>query len=193
MEKTAPPAATLSAIKDDYAAASQHPTATTLHTTPAMGAPQIAVDATAAAAAAAPPLGPQLSARPPVTVSPMSAIHRIHTPTSQPQPVTHATDRSAENQRIAKAIEQAQRAQAGLLLANLGAENKGETKTDEPSVTAPQAQPFQAHPYMLPRGAPPELISRAMEQAMAKYQAAIQQRSGQPQMILPQAAPMPAK
>ena len=113
----------------------------------------------------------QPSGRPPVTVSPLSTVHRIYSQQPQALPQTLSTERSADSPRIAAAIEQAQRAQAGLLLARLGAEKSDLAKEAGKLATAQQTQPFKAHPYLLPRGAPPQLIGRAMEQAMAQYQA----------------------
>ena len=174
-------------IEDDLAVAA------TL-STPAAGEPepvavpvQIAATTKFASPQTADPtrLSPQPLARPPVTVSPMTAVHRVHSrPAHSLKEQSVTAERSAENLRIAKAIEQAQQAQAGLLLANLGAEtNLGAESKDQPRnagnlIALQQAQPFKAHPYLLPRGAPPQLISRAMEQALAKYQATLQQRSG---------------
>lgn len=121
------------------------------------------------------PFVPQPLPRPPVTVSPLASVHRVHS--RHPNPVT--ADRNEENERIAKAVEQAQRAQAGLLLASLGIEPEAAGQVNERgSAIAAQPQPFRAHPYLLPRGAPPQLVSRAMEYALAKYQATIQQRNG---------------
>jgi hypothetical protein len=121
---------------------------------------------------------PQPLARPPVTVSPLTAVHRPLSRQPQQQLQHGIIDRSAENQRIASAIEQAQRAQAGLLLANLEADRTEKPIDTSDKALTQQIQPFKSHPYMLPRGAPPQLISRAMEQALAKYQTTLQQRSG---------------
>ena len=87
-----------------------------------------------------------------------------------------AADDRAERRRIAGAIEQARRAQAGLLLANLGAENALQANSGKERPPIQENQPFRNHPYLLPRGAPAQLISRAMEQALAKYQATRQQQ-----------------
>jgi hypothetical protein len=130
-----------------------------------------------------PQLSPQPIPRAPVTVAPMTAIHRVrsrpaHTEQQYSGQLQPAMDsQGAQNQRIAKEIEKAQRAQAGLLLANLGAEFADRPRSEADQVTERQNQPFEAHPYLLPRGAPPQMISRAMEQALAKYQATLQQRS----------------
>lgn len=103
-------------------------------------------------------------------------------------------DPAAERQRIAQSIDRARQAQAGLLLANVAAERQSskqatETKSEPTDALAvSQVQPFRSHPYLLPRGAPPELVSRAMEQALAKYQATLQQRA----TPAPVAAPVPA-
>jgi len=132
---------------------------------------------------------PQPLPRPPVSVSPMMAVHRIHSP--QPQPPS--ADRTAESRRIALAVEQAQRAQAGLLLANLGVDNPDPPRGGGDQANVAQFQPFKAHPYMLPHGAPPQLISQAMERALAKYQAALQQRAGTVPVAAPQPLPAPVR
>lgn len=129
---------------------------------------------------------PQSRSHPPVSVSPLAAVHRTQA-AEQARP-----DLDAERQRIAEAIQRAQQAQTGLLLANVGADkppaSEAIAKNAAPTNEAEKAQgqPFRSHPYLLPRGAPPELVSRAMEQALAKYQATIQQRNAP----LPVAAPV---
>ncbi|MDA0651651.1 MAG: hypothetical protein O3C49_00045 [Proteobacteria bacterium] len=178
-------------VDDEFAAAAPLPAAQVVDAKPVALPSQIPILTNIGLPPAMEPgrLSPQPLASPPVTVSPLTAIHRPRS--RQPQLQHGIVDRSAENQRIAKAIEQAQRAQAGLLLANLEAD-----KTEKPIDTADKApiqqiQPFKSHPYMLPRGAPPQLIGRAMEQALAKYQTTLQQRSGAITAATPRSAPAP--
>jgi len=86
----------------------------------------------------------------------MTAVHRVHSRAQPPhqvhghqvRPVT--TDRAEESQRIARAIEQAQLAQDGFCWQTLGPTVRISRKT--------------------------QAISRAMEQALAKYQTHLQQR-----------------
>lgn len=181
-------------IDDEFAAAAPPPAALAVGAEPMALPSQIPITLTNIGLPPAMDPGrpsPRPLANPPVTVSPLTAIHRPRE--RQPQLQHGTVDRSAENQRIAKAIEQAQRAQAGLLLANLEAD-----KTEKPIHTADKApiqqiQPFKSHPYMLPRGAPPQLINRAMEQALAKYQTTLQQRSGAITPAAPYSAPAPVR
>jgi hypothetical protein len=176
-----PVPAALPLMEDDYAAVATRPAQAVGEPKPITNPVPIAASAHIVSPHTIGPaqLSPQPVPRPPVTVAPLTAVHRVHSRPAhvqQAQPVT--ADREAESQRIAKAIELAQRSQAGLLLASLGADS-AEQPRDAGDRRSPQpVQPFKAHPYLLPRGAPPQLISRAMEQAMAKYQATLQQRSG---------------
>ena len=120
-------------------------------------------------------------------MSPLTANHR----TKSAEPGLAADANSAERQRIAKAIDQAQRAQAGLLLASIGAERVAPEQDTATKTTVEQTQPFKAHPYLLPRGAPPQLVSQAMEQALAKYQSTLQQRNTATTAASPRATPTP--
>lgn len=133
------------------------------------------------------PPSPQPVPRPPVGVAPLTAVHRTQAAAAEAaQP-----DSAAETRRIAQSIDRARQAQAGLLLANVGAENPSSKTEPDPSgaVTSSAAdqihQPFRSHPYLLPRGAPPEMVSRAMEQALAKYQATLQQRNQPTPIVAP--------
>ena len=54
-------------------------------------------------------------------------------------------------------------------------EDSGSSRKDEPAVFGAASatrggDPFRSHPYMLPPGASPEMVSRAMERALNKYQ-----------------------
>lgn len=139
------------------------------------------------------PPSPQPMPRPPVSVSPLTAVHRTQA-AEQAQP-----DPAADRQRIAQSIERAQKAQAGLLLANVGADKPAATQAPtEKNETADAAaevqnQPFKPHPYLLPRGAPPEMVSRAMEQALAKYQTTLQQRNAPMPVAIPLTRPGQAR
>ena len=114
-----------------------------------------------------------------------------------------AVDSAAERQRLAQAIEHARRAQAGLLLASIeadreaaGASLAGESESEDGSAGRAEtdpAQPFRSHPYMLPPGAPPQLVSRAMEQALLRYQALLQQRNAAATAAAPRATPAPVR
>ncbi len=190
-EKMGPTPAALSVIEDDYAAAAILSAPAVGETKPMAGPVHIIATTEIASPPTTGPaqLSPRPLPRPPVTVAPMTAVHRVNS--RQLQPVT--ADRSAESQRIAEAIEQAQRAQAALLLANLGADRADQPRDAGNRTTAQQVQPFKAHPYLLPRGAPPQLISRAMEQALAKYQTALQQRSGATTAASPRSTPVPVR
>ena len=190
-EKTGPAPAAVPVIKNDYAAAATQSGKAVVETKPIAIPTLIAATAkiTPSQPTAPTQLSPRPLARPPVTVAPMSAVHRV---TSR-QPQIQTADRNAESQRIAKAIDQAQRAQAGLLLANLGADQSDQPREANERTAPQQVQPFKSHPYLLPRGAPPELISRAMEQALAKYQANLQQRSGAITAASPRSMPAPVR
>ncbi len=195
-EKKAPTPAAFPLIEDDYAAAATPSAPAVGETKPLAGPVHIAATTKIASPQTTDParLSPRPLPRPPVTVAPMTAVHRVHSRQVHSrlvQPV--ATDRGAESQRIAKAIEQAQRAQAGLLLANLGAESADQPRDAGNRTTAQHVQPFKAHPYLLPRGAPSQLISRAMEQALAKYQTTLQQRSGAIMAAAPRTTPAPVR
>jgi len=178
-------------IEDDYAAAAAMPAPIAAATRPIAGGDQIAAIPTIAPRQTTAPiqLSPQPLSRPPVSVAPLSAVHRVNTR----QPQTSTANHAAESQRIAAAINQAQRAQAGLLLASLGADRVDQTDESGDKTTAKQIQPFKAHPYLLPRGAPPQLISRAMEQALAKYQTTLQQRGAATTAASPRSVPAPVR
>jgi hypothetical protein len=93
---------------------------------------------------------------------------------------------AAERQRITETIALARNQQTALLIANLmpspseslnsqdkdGSRSSRET---EPSAfrganTRSNNDAFRSHPFMLPPGASPEMVTRAMEQALNKYQ-----------------------
>jgi hypothetical protein len=85
-----------------------------------------------------------------------------------------ASNAVSEKKHLSRAILDAQRAQTGLLLANLGATansttTRAENEKSEKSQPAPVTPFFKPHPYMLPRGAPPALIAKAMEHALDRY------------------------
>lgn len=100
--------------------------------------------------------------------------------------------------RLAREIAAAQRAQAGLLIASLQADGAAASLTapgsdrtgparpaagEKAAEAAPaQAIPFRGHPYMLPRGAPADLVANTMERAVQLYHHSLQQ----------QTAPLPA-
>ena len=183
-------------IEDDFAVAANPPVPPAVKTKPMGRGGQIPVVDNIALPQTTDPtrLSPRPLARPPVTVSPMTAVHRIRSkPVHSRQAQPTNTDRAAESQRIAKAIEHAQRAQAGLLLANLGADGADQPRHASNRPATQQVHPFKAHPYLLPRGAPPQLISRAMEQALVKYQTNLQQRSGAIIAASPQSTPAPVR
>jgi hypothetical protein len=154
---------------------------------PGTGNAAIMASAVANPLSVAAPASPQPVARPPVGVAPLAAVHRTQAAATEPA----RPDPSAERQRVEQAIERARQAQAGLLLANISADNPAGQQAAEPAgalaetAKVDQRQPFRSHPYMLPRGAPPELVNRAMEQALAKYQATLQQQSPPPAVATP--------
>jgi hypothetical protein len=88
--------------------------------------------------------------------------------------------------RLSDAILDAQRAQTGLLLSNLGPaaggtkSSKGINGTEGSAKTgpAPVTPFFKPHPYMLPRGAPPALVAKAMEHALERYNTLNAQKAG---------------
>jgi hypothetical protein len=90
-----------------------------------------------------------------------------------------ASNAVSDKKRLSSAILEAQRAQTGLLLANLGATANSTTASTENDKRngSTKAQPapapvtpfFKPHPYMLPRGAPPGLVTKAMEHALERY------------------------
>gem|GEM_PF-2011181 len=88
-----------------------------------------------------------------------------------------ATNDAAEKKRISDEVLRAQQAQAGLLLANLASAPDKNVENDKSSdvrqpgdLKPPAATPFfKPHPYMLPRGAPPSLVAKAMEHALERY------------------------
>ena len=94
---------------------------------------------------------------------------------------------SKKNQ-LSEAILKAQRAQTDLLLANIGGttasaansaqsdENVSASKQSHSPAT-PVTPFFKPHPYMLPRGAPPALVAKAMENALERYNALNAQRA----------------
>ena len=96
---------------------------------------------------------------------------------TQPAPSAEA---AAERRRIAQAIEQARRAQAGMLLASVAAESSAaRTNGGKPDARsgAGETQPFRSHPFMLPPGAPPDMVNKAMAQALDRYEAILRQRT----------------
>lgn len=172
--------------------------------TPNAGAPAAEAPARAAAQIATPTPAPTLAAAAPATPAPSPVPYFPAVPVPQPAANTPAVlsakapaedsaptsrtasdaDAAAERRRIAQSIEQAQRAQATLLLASLGAERPTSTadesddgKTPLAGTAAPEPQPFRPHPYLLPPGASPEMVNRAMERALDRYQATLQQRN----------------
>jgi hypothetical protein len=167
---------------------------------PALRPEQIAsaAPATAAATAAAHPAFALPPSRIYVRASagPATAAHAPTSSTAAPahaaeKPQTRTADADAARLRIQQWIEKAQRAQAGLLLASVAAEPSATTRTEDgdgaEAVTSP-AQPFRSHPYMLPPGAPPEMVNKAMAQALNRYEAILKQR----QAVATSAAPRPA-
>jgi hypothetical protein len=138
-----------------------------------------------------PAAGPASSVAPAATRAP---------PATTAAPAT-APDAAAERQRIATAIEKAQRAQAGLLLASIEADRAatkrldkdGEASSARAATDAERTQPFRSHPYMLPPGAPPHLIGRAMEQALNRYHVMLQQRNAGTTAAAPRPAPAPVR
>jgi hypothetical protein len=96
-----------------------------------------------------------------------------------------ASNAASEKKRLSSAILDAQRAQTGLLLANLGATANSTTTRPENekaelstrSQPAPVTPFFKPHPYMLPRGAPPGLVAKAMEHALERYNTLNAQKS----------------
>lgn len=103
-----------------------------------------------------------------------------------------ADERTAERQRIAETLARARSQQAALLLASVApASGAGTDDADDkdaakqqtgaaaptPAAASPHpGDPFRSHPFMLPPGASPEMISRAMEQALEKYHRGLQAR-----------------
>lgn len=87
-----------------------------------------------------------------------------------------------ERMRIAKSIADAQRAQAGMLLASLGSYRgmealNGAAKDDRDDIdnTRESKDPFLAHPYALPQGASSAMMVKAMEKALNRYHQTRQQ------------------
>jgi hypothetical protein len=157
--------------------------------TPAVTSQMAATGAPVAIAMASPPA----PAKPAPEPGPPAPDQRA-TAKAPPQP---APDAAAERRRVAQAIEQAQRAQAWLLLASIEADRTATRQagdgSDADDADAGPAQPFRQHPYMLPPGAPPQLISRAMEQALLRYQSMLQQRETGAPAAAPRAAPAPVR
>ena len=176
------------AVEDDYAALATQPSRLPVAAPEQPGDPVSAFGSNTTLQPAVPaPFSPQPLPRPPVSVSPLTAVHRVQNQSAPEIPAT--TTENKQSQRISQAIERAQKAQAALLVASLG-NSPVENKVDDSGNEKPQdVQPFSSHPYLLPQGAPPQLISRAMEQALAKYQATLQQRHrtslATPQSALP--------
>ncbi|MGB0577168.1 MAG: hypothetical protein ACPGPC_13615 [Alphaproteobacteria bacterium] len=87
------------------------------------------------------------------------------------------TDAASDKKILSEAILNAQRAQTGLLLANVGAttsssvqrEAKGEPEASPKTRRDPTTPFFKPHPYLLPRGAPPALVAKTMECALERY------------------------
>jgi len=102
------------------------------------------------------------------------------------------TAAASDKKNLSEAILNAQRAQTGLLLANLGAatsssvqrEAKGEPEASPKTRPDPTTPFFKPHPYMLPRGAPPALVAKTMERALERYNSLNTQR-----MMTPPPAP----
>ncbi|MEE8445996.1 MAG: hypothetical protein V3S44_11645 [Alphaproteobacteria bacterium] len=105
---------------------------------------------------------------------------------------TRAEKMAAERQRITETIARARNQQSALLIASLmpsaagaltGRDDDGSesSRRNDPALfTSANAKrtgdPFQPHPFMLPPGASPAMVSRAMEQALNKYQQGLQAR-----------------
>lgn len=182
-ETVKPQAATLP-LEDDYATLPRQPA----HPVAPNQAAGEQIASTAAAmplpAPTADPLSPQQASQATPVAAAIQAIQR--SPAQENQAA--ATNGNADRIRINRAIEAAQRAQAGLLLANLGVEKVDQASEADRQTEQEKNQPFQSHPYMLPRGAPPELINRAMEQALEKYQSVLQKRNA----TTTTASPIPA-
>jgi hypothetical protein len=112
---------------------------------------------------------------------PAAATPAAVAPTPAPAttgPRADAATTNADSKRIAAEIAAAQRAQTGLLLASLagsaaplpsaGTASNGD-KQQADGKSAQTADPFRNHPFLPPPGASPAWVSKAMEQALAKY------------------------
>jgi hypothetical protein len=105
--------------------------------------------------------------------------------------------------RLTRQIAEAQRAQAGLLIANLQASGAVPplTSSDENAKAASEegkanrnrsaSLPFRSHPYMLPRGAPSSLVASTMERALQRYHQGLQRQNAPAPTVAP--APAPAR
>jgi hypothetical protein len=103
--------------------------------------------------------------------------------------------------RLARQIAEAQRAQAGLLIANLqatgavsaltssGDDAKTETGEGSEKLNRAESLPFRSHPYMLPPGAPSSLVASTMERALQRYHQGLQRQNAPVPTMAPAAAP----
>jgi len=115
----------------------------------------------------------------PVTASPASAAPGLFSPATRD---SHAAA-DPVSQRIAKQVAEAQRAQAGLLLASLQAVPAGgparprpHDKRDEQTATADAPAPPR-HPFLPPPGGTPGWTNESMAQMLERYESAVR---GQP-------------
>ncbi len=199
-------AATLQTLPASPAAASSIPTLTMDQAAALIGARTVP----AAGGQPSLPAPPALPARP--SVASRSFPARPANAVAAPVQGTGKTpDKSANaapaadaaSARIARKIAEAQRAQAGLLIANLQAagavpplsassdEAGGERGTEAARGEAvPAPMPFSKNPYMLPPNAPSSLVAKTMERALQRYQQGLQrQTAAVPPTLPPPAAP----
>lgn len=142
------------------------------------------------------PATPVLPAAHPVVlekVMPAAGVPEASPPATGEKTGKGADAAEAARDRIAREIAQAQRAQAGLLIASLQADGAAAALTasgDDRSKTASSATaagatsasplpalPFRSHPYMLPRGAPAHMVADSMERALQRYHRNLPQQS----------------
>lgn len=152
---------------------------------PAAAAPGQIMAAATPGPAAAPKTG--IAAR----TAPVTAAETVRE-TAASAREARAEKMAAERQRINDTIARARNQQAALLIANLmpsaaGAlmgrdddESRSSHRNDPALFASAYAtrtgDPFRSHPFMLPPGASPAMVSRAMEQALNKYQQGMQAR-----------------
>ncbi len=127
---------------------------------------------------------------PPAVPAAKNAVPAMAAPTSAPEkadkPLEAGVDKmAADRQRITEGLARARTQQMALLLASL-APSSPEVREDRggkegnatrnigalPARTAGTAlssDPFRSHPFMLPPGASPAMVSLAMEQALNRY------------------------
>ena len=104
--------------------------------------------------------------------------------------------------RLTRQIADAQRAQAGLLIANLQAtgavpaltESGDDAKTGSAEGKENRNQrvplPFRNNPYILPPGAPSSLVASTMERALQRYHQGLQLQNAPAPTIAPATAPV---